>query len=181
MKTDKLVKFFTLKTVLIFLALWIVVNLWMWFGSSGSMTLRELTGDSRIPDTMIWGYSAQSLGELLSIYGVKGRELYLSFQYKDFIYPLIYSTLLVGLLIRVRLPEKLNFVVLVPWIAAVFDYAENLMVRKMVSDFPNIKEGFAQASSMFTVLKWDLIFFSLAFIVVFGAWRIFAKRNPKKS
>jgi len=169
---NKLKKFFTVKTILIFAFLWIVTNIWMRYGSTGSIALRELTGENQLPDTMFFGYSLETLFALLKNYGKEGRTIYLGFQYKDFIYPLIYSTMLVGLLFRSNLPNGIRFLKFTPWIAALFDYIENLLVRDLVLSFPDLNASLVSTASVFTAAKWMLIFVSIGFIIVFGLKRL---------
>jgi hypothetical protein len=176
MNYDKLRAFFTVRTIWILLALWVANNLWMWFGPSGSMTLRQLAGRSEIPDVMILGYTVESLNGLLADFGAKGREIYLSFQYKDFTYPLIYSTLLAGLFIRVKPPRRLLFMVFLPWVAALTDFAENLMLRKIVTDFPVTDAALVQTASLFTVTKWSLIFISVSAIILIKVVNLVRRR-----
>ena len=168
MDNKRLRKFFSIKVILILMILWIVTNIWMWFGPTGSLTLRELTGESKLPDTMFYGYSFTTLFELLKNYGENGRLIYLGFQGKDFVYPLIYSTLLAGLLMRSKLPKVLSFWIFIPWVAAIFDYAENLIIRNQVLNFPDLNADWISIASVFTVSKWSLVFISGFFVIVFG-------------
>ena len=177
MDNKRLKKFFSVKVILIFLLLWIVTNIWMWFGPTGSITLRELTGENKLPDTMFFGYSFDTLFNLLKSYGENGRVIYLGFQNKDFIYPLIYSTLLVGLLLRSNLPKVMNFWIFAPWVAAILDYAENLIIRNQVLNFPDLNAEWISVASAFTVAKWSLVFISGIFIIIFGSVSFFRKRK----
>lgn len=177
MDNKRLRKFFSIKVIIILVLLWIFTNIWMWFGPSGSITLRDITGESKLPDTMFFGYSFNVLFELLKNYGENGRAIYLGFQSKDFVYPLVYSTLLAGLLLRSKLPKVLSFWIFIPWVAAIFDYAENLIIRNQVLNFPDLNADWVSMASVFTVSKWSLVFISGLFIIVFWVASFFRKRK----
>ena len=170
-------RFFSIKVILILLLLWVLTNVWMWFGPTGSITLRELTGESKLPDTMFFGYTMEYLYRLLRAYGTEGRAIYLGFQNKDFVYPLVYSTLLVGLLLRSKLPKVLSFWIFIPWLAAVLDYAENLIIRNQVLNFPDLNAEWISVASVCTVTKWGLVFISGLFILYFGSFSLIHRKS----
>ena len=167
MEYNKLRQFFTVKTILIFMLLWVATNIWMRYGATGSVTLRNLTGEEQIPDTMFFGYSLERLFAMFQKFGVEGRTIYLKFQYKDYIYPLIYSTLLVGFLVRTKLPKPFRFFIFIPWVAAFLDYGENIIIRNQVLNFPDLNANLVAIASALTLSKWSLVFVSVGLIIVF--------------
>lgn len=177
MKYNKLKQFFTIKTILIFMLLWVATNIWMRYGASGSVTLSLLTGEDQIPDTMIFGYSLERLFAMFQNFGEEGRMIYLKFQYKDYIYPLIYSTLLVGLLLRTNPPKVLRFFIFMPWVAAILDYGENLILRNQVINFPDLNANLVAIASILTLIKWSLVFISGFLIIVFWSILLLGKKR----
>ena len=115
------------------------------------------------------GYSFNYANELLNSLGEGGRNLYLSTQLPlDFIYPglfsVTYSLLLVWLFGKTfNVNSKVYYFALVPFIAGVFDYFENVFIIKMINSFPELQVNIVKVASTFTILKssFTLFFFIL--------------------
>ena len=118
------------------------------------------------------GYSFDYAYELLDKLGAEGREIYLSTQLPlDFIYPglfsITYSLLLVwvfGKIFNIR--SKIFFFALVPFLAGIFDYAENVFIIKMISSFPDLQVATVNIASIFTLLKSSFTMFLFVLLVV---------------
>ncbi|MFO7862960.1 MAG: hypothetical protein R6U85_03085, partial [Salinivirgaceae bacterium] len=76
----------------------------------------------------------------------------------DFLYPLIYGPLLALLLSRFvnnldcTISGKL--IILVPFVAVLFDYIENAGIIFMIADYPNMNIAIAWLTSIAGILKW---------------------------
>jgi hypothetical protein len=66
--------------------------------------------------------------------------------------------------------------VFLPWVAALTDFAENLMLRKIVTDFPVTDAALIQTASLFTVTKWSLIFISVSAILLIKVVNLVRRR-----
>ena len=124
------------------------------------------------------GYSFNHANELLKTLGDEGRNLYLSTQLPlDFLYPglfsVTYSLLLVWLFGKtINVNSKIYYFSLVPFLAGIFDYAENIFIIKMINSFPDLQVTTVKIASIFTILKssFTMFFFilliaSVAFII----------------
>ncbi|MGY5453056.1 hypothetical protein ACVFI8_19265 [Agarivorans sp. MS3-6] len=115
------------------------------------------------------GYSYTYANDLLSSLGEEGRHLYLSVQLPlDFIYPglfsITYSLLLVWIIGKTQAENsKIRYFALVPFMAGVFDYLENIFIIKMISSFPDLQVSSVKIASAFTLLKSS---FTMAFFVL---------------
>lgn len=115
------------------------------------------------------GYSYAYANELLYSLGAEGRDLYLFTQLPlDFIYPgmfsITYSLLLAWVFGKIFLTSsRINYCLIVPFLAGIFDYAENLFIIKMLSSYPDLQVGTVKIASTFTILKssFTLLFFVL--------------------
>jgi hypothetical protein len=115
------------------------------------------------------GYSFTYASELLSSLGADGRNLYLSIQLPlDFIYPglfsVTYSLMLVWLCSKLfKKNSKIYYFSLVPFLAGIFDYAENIYIIKMINSFPDLQVTTVKTASMLTILKssFTMVFFIL--------------------
>ncbi len=132
--------------------------------------ISALSGGMGIPDARMY-YSFPQLQNMFWHYGEEGREMYLHLQWVDMIYPPVYSTLLASLLYLVYKKTRLENMILVPFVAALFDYAENVLLRISILSFPNMQEGIVRIAGPVTFLKWLLLFFAF-FLLLFGLiWR----------
>ena len=115
------------------------------------------------------GYSYNYANELLGTLGDEGRNLYLYTQLPlDFIYPglfsITYSFLLIWLFGKTfSRDSKVYYFALVPILAGIFDYVENVFIIKMINSFPDLQVTTVKVASTFTILKssFTMIFFIL--------------------
>ncbi len=141
--------------------------------------IRALSNGMGIPDAQIL-YTSPQLQNMFRLYGPEGREMYLRLQWIDMVYPLIYSTLLASLLYLVYKKTRLENMVFIPFVAALFDYAENILLRISILSFPNIQDGVASIAGTVTFIKWLLVFFAF-FLLLFGLiWRVTHQWFKKK-
>lgn len=118
------------------------------------------------------GYSFSYAGELLNTLGAEGREVYLYTQLPiDFIYPALfsitYSLLLVWLFGKtVSIHSKIYFFALVPFLAGMFDYVENIFIIKMIHSFPDLQAETVKIASMFTLLKSSFTMFFFVLLAI---------------
>ena len=176
--------FFTPKRIYLLLSLFILVNLAFKFGPWSISALEEVSGGASIPDLMP-GYDLAQLKALFAAYGPEGIAIYKKIQILDFIYPLIYGALMLGLMVRIRIPRQFRSIAYMnPVLAVIFDYAENLMLRKLVNHYPFLTPDFrktAEISSLLTNAKWTLIAISIITIVVFGIRYILQEKKRHSS
>ena len=118
------------------------------------------------------GYSQQYALELLKNLGSIGRDIYLYRQLPlDFIYPGLFAVsccLLLTWILKKSLSinSSMFYWCIVPLVAALFDYLENICIVLMLKSYPKVPELLVTFGSIFTVFKSALttIFFILFFI-----------------
>ncbi len=119
------------------------------------------------------GYSYQQAQGLLAALGDEGRQYYLTTQLPlDVLYPLLftlcYSSLLLWLTKAGKLTSRIwRYFAYTPLLVSLFDYAENLCIWQMLTQYPNLSESLVQLSSAFTVVKSTLTM--LYFVTVLAA------------
>ena len=127
------------------------------------------------------GYSFTYASELLNSLGTEGRNLYLSTQLPlDFIYPglfsITYSLLLVWLFGKTfNVNSKIYYFALVPFLAGMFDYVENVFIIKMISSFPDLQVTTVKIASTFTILKSSFTMFF--FILLIAGFVLLCKQK----
>lgn len=121
--------------------------------------LMTFSGGKKIIDMMPGGYNTSFVVDLLGALGEEGRSFYLTRQLPlDFIYPVAFAVTYA--LIFVFFLRKINrhdspwkFIALLPVIAGVADYLENIGIIAMLKTYPDISTSLVQLSSSVSVLK----------------------------
>ena len=176
-------KFFTKQRVLILFILWILMNLAFHFGPWSISALKEVSGGSGIPDVML-NYDLNTLNKLFNDYGPQGIAIYKKIQILDFIYPLIYTTLMLGILARLRKPKFFNKPYFLPFAILIMDYSENFLLRYLINHYPFLTPDFrkyAELASIATSLKWAFIAVVLLEITAFFIYGLLHKSKRHKS
>ncbi|SRR5690606_18995820 len=97
-------------------------------------------------------------------------ELYIFHYYFDFLHPLFYAFFLASIMSRAFVKciynKRISLVILLPFIAGVFDIIENLLHLYMINS-GLISEGLVKTSASFTNMKWMIVFLCLliAFLI----------------
>lgn len=113
-------------------------------------------------DMSPFGYNYQDAIALLSALGEEGRSVYVSLQLVlDIFYPILfalcYSALLQWLIGIGQLSNRVwSYLVVVPMLVCLFDYAENIGIWFMLTDYPDLPENLVILSSIFTLIKSSL-------------------------
>ena len=123
-------------------------------------------------DLMPMGYDPDYAGELLDKLGVAGRNAYLFNQIPvDLIYPFLfgitYCLLLAYLLNQLNsLKDEYFYLCLLPPMAGLFDYLENLGIINMLITYPHLSVPAIQITAFFTVFKSLLSTISFSVLIV---------------
>ncbi len=163
-------KYSTGKLVLVLFLLTMAVYSTMLFYSIPAVT--AFSPGLPIFDLSPSGYSFYYANELLNALGADGRNLYLTTQLPlDFVYPglfsLTYPLMLVWLFGKTcNGNSKIYYFSFVPFLAGIFDYAENIFIIKMINSFPDLQVTTVKVASIFTLLKssFTMLFFILLFV-----------------
>jgi hypothetical protein len=131
--------------------------------------VRQYAPEMEIFDLSPAGYSYEYAMQLLAALGAAGRHAYLYRQLPlDFVYPALFaisSCLLMAWVLskgRVRVPA-MYYLCLLPVVAGLLDYLENIQIILMILDYPNVTENRVSMSSLMTMAKSGLttIFFAM--------------------
>jgi hypothetical protein len=119
----------------------------------------EFSNGMKLLDMMPTGYNQSYVNELFRVLGENGRKIYLTNQIPvDMIYPLLfgltYSLLLAYFLNKVnKLKSPFIYLCLLPIIAGVSDYLENIWFITMLKSYPNLTETIVNTSNTFSIIK----------------------------
>jgi len=139
----------------------------------------------KLLDMLPTGYNQDYVNELFRTLGENGRDIYLTNQLPvDMIYPLLfgltYSLLLAYFLKKLnKLKHPFTYLCLLPIIAGIADYLENIGIITMLNSYPDLTETIVNATNTFSVLKsTSTSIFFIALIVILIILGIkFVKRN----
>lgn len=137
------------------------------------------TNSAGSPDLSFF-YSADDLYQMAEAYGQEGRVAYIQARFTfDLIWPLVYMLFLCTGISWVygktfapdSLWQRMN---LVPVLAALFDYFENIATSLVMQQYPDQLPIVAGLAPIFTLGKWMLVGGSFVLLIVgvgVGGWR----------
>tara|TARA_R110000868_G_C10572140_1_gene737841 strand:- start:33 stop:620 length:588 start_codon:yes stop_codon:yes gene_type:complete len=142
---------------------------------------------SYAPDTPLFdlspmGYSHEQAVFLLESLGTEGRSVYLFPQLAtDFVYPglfaISYALTLIWVFAKRAHPDSWLFnLALLPVLAGLFDYAENILIILMIRNYPEVSEFLVSAASLCTLLK--SAFTTLSLLLLIGGFAFLLIRRP---
>lgn len=117
------------------------------------------SGGMKLLDMMPQGYDFEYVNELFRKLGAEGREVYLLNQIPvDMIYPFLFGitySLLIGyfLLKLDKLNTSFFYLCLIPMIAGLADYLENMGIITMLNDYPDLSITQISTTNFFTLIK----------------------------
>ena len=146
--------------ILMFIAVEVIFNFNM-------KILDEQTDGAKLLDMSVW-YSSDFAYQQLEAYD--GVPAYQRIRIADFFFPAVYSFLL-GILSffvyrkKYENPENFNWVLKVPFAAACFDYAENVLLVILFRMLPAELPPLAVVLNIITLIKFGLLALALLLIV----------------
>ena len=129
----------------------------------------------KLLDMMPTGYNSDYINILFETLGEKGRYTYLYSQIPlDMIYPLLfgisYCLILAYFLNKLnKLKSSFFYLCLLPLIAGIFDYLENIGIITMLINYPNNSQVLMKLTNSFTIIKsmtTSVYFLSLLVILI---------------
>jgi hypothetical protein len=155
----------TLATLILFILFIILV-----LPSQASQAEVE-SGGAESPDLSLY-YTADQLYQLAESYGESGRAAYVRARFTfDLIWPLVYMVFLSTAISWVfqrafPLENPLQRANLLPVLAAIFDYLENVSTSLVMARFPELTPILDVLAGVFTSLKWLSLTSSFLILVI---------------
>jgi len=134
----------------------------------------------KLLDMLPTGYNQDYVNNLFRTLGENGRKIYLTNQIPvDMIYPLLfgltYSLLLAYFLKKLnKLKSPFTLLCLLPIIAGIADYLENIGIITMLNSYPDLTQIMAKTTNIFTLIKsgsTTLFFIVLIIILLFVGYK----------
>lgn len=125
-------------------------------------------------------YNWRCVGETLSALGDTGRKQYAVFHALDYVFLLSYGLVMMELT-RLLAPKMKWLWISAPLLPAVFDIAENTLIRIASASYPDIPIILSKSASFCTTAKWSLgILWFVIFLILLSINLIRGIRNFKK-
>ncbi|MFD1616242.1 hypothetical protein [Gelatiniphilus marinus] len=145
----------------------------------------EFSNGMKLLDMMPTGYDLDYVSELFSFLGENGRLTYLTNQIPvDMIYPLLFGLsycLLLGYLLKKmnKLNSQYIYLCLIPIIAGIADYLENIGIIAMLKNYPELTAVAVKTTSFFSLIKSisTSVFFIVLIVMLIILGIKFMKRN----
>ena len=159
------------------LALFILTNLVYTFMLTVTIPkTMEFSNGMKLLDMMPTGYDFNYVSELFSALGEDGRLTYLTKQIPvDMVYPLLFGLsycLLMGYFLKKlnKLKSLYTYLCLLPIIAGIADYLENLGIITMLKNYPELNETAVYTTNVFTLIKSlsTSVFFIALILILIG-------------
>ncbi|SIQ62878.1 hypothetical protein [Maribacter ulvicola] len=136
----------------------------------------EFSNGLQLLDMMPAGYDLAYVNTLFQTLGDTGRQMYLTKQIPvDMIYPLLfgisYAAVLAYFLLKLpKLNPKYLYLCLLPVIAGLADYLENMGIISMLNTYPTLTETTVTITSIFSVIKSSTtsMYFMALIVVLIG-------------
>lgn len=148
----------------------------------------EFSNGMKLLDMMPTGYDLNYVSELFSALGENGRDTYLTNQIPvDMIYPLLFGLsycLLLGYFLKKlnKLKTPFLYLCLLPVIAGISDYFENIGIITMLNSYPDLTQALVSTTNIFSILKSiSTSAFFITLIIVLISLGLKAMNNKKIS
>ncbi len=130
----------------------------------------EAIGHSSSPDTSLF-YSADDLYQMAENYGESGRATYINLRWTfDIVWPLVYSLFLVLWIIKLSQYLSLypftRFLFIMPIVAMVLDFLENIGATIIMFRYPLSSGIIARITPIMTFFKWITLSGSFLIIII---------------
>lgn len=142
----------------------------------------EYTNGMKILDLIPMGYNSEYAQKLFETLGKTGRNIYLWEQIPlDMIYPILFAitfSLFLALVLKKAFSQEKNLqkLCILPAIAGLFDYLENIGIIIMIQIFPTFNNGIANITNIFSVSKSLTTTISFTLIII-GLITLFLKKK----
>ncbi len=130
--------------------------------------LMALSGGVGVIDLLPW-YTSEEALQRFNLYGVEGRNLYLTAEWTgDLIYPVVYSLLFGATLYRLGGRKW----ALLSVYSCFVDWIENIFISIMLYQYPSFNIWVAHIATVLTALKWSMAFCNVMMIIVFSILKL---------
>lgn len=175
-----IVRLSSLKTFIPLLIIFLAFEIVLFPGVSKEIDKLNQKEFTKIPDIQ-FGFSAESFYNIINSMNMPAQAYYYKVELTlDLIFPFVYGVMfsfLISLLFFNKDEKPANYWLnLLPLVAMMFDYGENIFIAKLLRIYPIRSPIYADAAGLCNVLKWTFLFLVIV-ICIIGIYRLI--RNKK--
>ncbi len=145
-----------------------------YFLKNAEMRINELSGKPVGVIDLTMGYNPVRNISMLHEYSPEARAYYASVESSvDVVYPLVYAFFFAIILVLLYRKNRFGmpaWIVVLPFIAQLFDYIENYFIINLLTQFPTISDTNVMLCELAKLAKWS-VFFVIILLVVYGVVR----------
>lgn len=129
---------------------------------------------------MLFNYDKTTFYEILHLLDNSDRLAYKLIHIADYAFIIgVYPLISMGLSRSIEKTKKLRVLIVLPLIAGLFDFLENLMMDIHLYAYPKEIILLGSLSGSFTTLKFIFLYTSLLVLLFFGALKLLRRNNNK--
>jgi hypothetical protein len=130
------------------------------------------------------GFNQQKTLQMVADYGDEARAYYARTEMTtDVIYPIVYAFLfgvILSLLYRNKAYKPFSWINLLPFVALIFDYLENICIVSLLQNYPSQSLNTATFCEVFKILKWIAFVISVV-LILYGLIRLLLTKFSKNA
>lgn len=150
-----------------------------YFLKNAEARINELSGKTVGVIDLTMGYNPVRTISMLHDYSPDARAYYASVESSvDVVYPLVYAFFFAIILVLLYRKNRFgvpDWIVVLPFVAQVFDYIENYFIVKLLTQFPTISDTNVALCETAKFIKWA-VFFVILLLVLYGVVRNIVQR-----
>jgi hypothetical protein len=133
--------------------------------------INALAGKEIGPIDLTFGFNPQRTLQMVEDYGEAARAYYKQVELSvDIAYPVVYALMfavMLTLIYRRLLGRPVVYLNMLPFVAMLFDFLENITIVSMLTHYPEQSRAMANLCEIFKLIKF-LLFGLILFLIIYG-------------
>jgi hypothetical protein len=155
-----------------------------YFLKNAEEKINQLAGKKIGVIDLTLGFNPQKTLQMVADYGDEARAYYAQTEMTmDVIYPIIYALLfgiILTILYRNKAYKPFSWINLLPFVALIFDYLENICIVSLLQNHPSQSLNVATFCEVFKMLKWVSFGISVV-LILYGLIRLLLTKFSKNT
>jgi hypothetical protein len=155
-----------------------------YFLKNAEEKINQLAGKEIGVIDLTLGFNPQKTLQMVADYGDEARAYYAQTEVTtDVIYPIVYALLfgvILTLLYRNKAYKPFSWINLLPFVALIFDYLENICIVSLLQNYPSQSLNTATFCEVFKMLKWVSFGISVV-LILYGLIRLLLTKVSKNT
>jgi hypothetical protein len=154
-----------------------------YFLKNAEEKINSLSGNKVGVIDLTFGFNAQKTLDMVAAYTAEARSYYARTELTtDIVYPIVYAFffgIILTLLFKNKSYAPSPRVNILPFVALVFDYLENICIVTLLNAFPRQNHTMALLCELFKMFKW-IVFAIILILILYGLIRLLMNTLKQK-